>query len=275
MVCGFGEQVGYEKLVRSICNEGLDKSSRFTDWSARPLSNKQMHYAIGDVTYLREIYEFLSNKIKKNGRQAWVEEELKILLDPETYIVDPKFAYRRVKTRTSSWKMLAAIAELARFREKYAQEKNIPRNRVFKDDCMMELAATRPRNNDDLNKSRLLLRDARKGQIAEGILYSIKQSDKYTSNDIERQVPKKERPQGKEGLSELLRVLLKAKAEEFGVAAKLIATSSDLDLIAGGEKDLNVFTGWRNEVFGHDALRLIEGKVALSANGKNVLVVEI
>ncbi len=140
---------------------------------------------------------------------------------------------------------------------------------------MMELAATRPRNNDDLNKSRLLLRDARKGQIAEGILYSIKQSDKYTSNDIERQVPKKEKPQGKEGLSELLRVLLKAKAEEFGVAAKLIATSSDLDLIAGGEKDLNVFTGWRNEVFGHDALRLREGKVALSANGKNVLVVEI
>lgn len=275
MVCGFGEQVGYEKLVRSICNEGLDKSSRFTDWSARPLTNKQMHYAIGDVTYLREIYEFLSNKIKKNGRQAWVEEELKILMDPETYTIDPKFAYRRVKTRTSSWKMLAAIAELAKFREKYAQEKNIPRNRVFKDDCMMELAATRPRNNDDLNKSRLLLRDARKGQIAEGILYSIKQSDKYTSNDIERQVPKKEKPQGKEGLSELLRVLLKAKAEEFGVAAKLIATSSDLDLIAGGEKDLNVFTGWRNEVFGHDALRLREGKVALSANGKNVLVVEI
>jgi ribonuclease D len=275
MVCGFGEQVGYEKLVRSICNEGLDKSSRFTDWSARPLSNKQMHYAIGDVTYLREIYEFLSNKIKNNKRQAWVEEELKILMDPETYTIDPKYAWRRVKTRSSSWKMLAAIAELAMFREKYAQQKNIPRNRVYKDDCMMELAATRPKSLEDLTKSRLLLRDARKGQIAEGILNSIRQADKYKSNDVERQTPQKEKAQGKEGLSELLRVLLKAKAEEFGVAAKLIATSADLDQIAGGEKDLNVFKGWRNEVFGKDAMRLRDGKVALSANGKNVIVVEI
>lgn len=275
MVCGFGEQVGYEKLVRSICNEGLDKSSRFTDWSARPLSSQQMQYAIGDVTYLREIYEFLSNKINKNGRQAWVEEELSILMDPETYIVDPKFAWRRVKTRTSSWKMLAAISELAEFREKYAQIKNIPRNRVYKDDCMMELAATRPKNLDDLNKSRLLLRDARKGQIAEGILSAINLSDKYTSNDVERQAPQKEKTQGKEGLSELLRVLLKAKAEQFGVATKLIATSADLDRIAGGEMELNVFKGWRNEVFGHDAMRLREGKVALSASGKNVIVVDI
>ena len=275
MVCGFGEQVGYEKLVRAICNEGLDKSSRFTDWSARPLSSKQMEYAIGDVTYLRQIYEFLAKKIEKTGRQAWVEEELAILMDPETYVVDPKQAWRRVKTRSSSWKMLAAVSELAEFRENYAQNKNIPRNRVYKDDCMMELAATRPQNVEDLSKSRLLLREARKGQIADGILEAIKRASEYNPNDVERQVPIHEKPQGKEGLSELLRVLLKAKAEQFGVAPKLIATSSELDRIASGEDDLKTFNGWRNDVFGKDAKRLRAGKVALSANGKNVIVVPI
>ena len=275
MVCGFGEQVGYEKLVRAICNEGLDKSSRFTDWSTRPLSSKQMEYAIGDVTHLRQIYEFLAKKIEKTGRQAWVEEELAILMDPETYIVDPKQAWRRVKTRSSSWKMLAAVSELAEFRENYAQNRNIPRNRVYKDDCMMELAATRPQNIEDLSKSRLLLREARKGQIADGILGAIKRASKYNPNDVERQAPVHEKPQGKEGLSELLRVLLKAKAEQFGVAPKLIASSSELDLIASGENDLKAFNGWRNDVFGQDAKLLRAGNVALSANGKNVIVVPI
>jgi len=275
MVCGFGEQVGYEKLVRAICNEGLDKSSRFTDWSARPLSSKQMEYAIGDVTYLRQIYEFLAKKIEKTGRQAWVEEELAILMDPETYVVDPKQAWRRVKTRSSSWKMLAAVSELAEFRENYAQNRNIPRNRVYKDDCIMELAVTRPQNIEDLSKSRLLLREARKGQIADGILGAIKRASKYNPNDIERQAPIHEKPQGKEALSELLRVLLKAKAEQFGVAPKLIASSSELDLIATGENDLKTFNGWRNDVFGQDAKRLRAGNVALSANGKNVIVVPI
>jgi ribonuclease D len=275
MVCGFGEQVGYEKLVRAVCNEGLDKSSRFTDWSARPLSSKQMHYAIGDVTYLREIYEFLAKKIEKTGRQAWVEEELAILMDPKTYVVDPKQAWRRVKTRSSSWKLLAAIVELAEFRESYAQTKNVPRNRVYKDDAMMELAATRPQSVADLGKSRLLLREARKGPIAEGILNAMKRAAKYNSADVERPANGHEKPQGKEGLSELLRVLLKAKAEQYGVAQKLIATSADLDQIAGGSDELKVFSGWRNDVFGQDAKRLRSGEVALSSNGKNVIVVNV
>ncbi len=275
MVCGFGEQVGYEKLVRSICNEGLDKSSRFTDWSARPLSSKQMTYAIGDVTYLRQIYEFLAAKIAKTGRQSWVEEELAVLMAPETYVVDPKQAWRRVKTRSSSWKMLAAVAELAEFRETHAQKRNIPRNRVYKDDAMMELAATRPAALEDLSKSRLLLREARKGDIAQGILTAIKRASEYKSSDIERPNAVHEKPQGREGLSELLRVLLKAKAEQYGVAQKLIATSADLDRIASGDDELKVFTGWRNDVFGQDALRLRAGKVALSSNGKNVVVVNV
>ena len=275
MVCGFGEQVGYEKLVRSICNEGLDKSSRFTDWSTRPLSSKQMNYAIGDVTHLRQIYEFLSAKIKKSNRQSWVEEELAILMAPETYIIEPKNAWKRVKTRTNSWKILAVVAELAEFRESYAQSKNIPRNRVYKDDAMMELAATRPQNIAELSKSRLLLRDARKGVIADGILAAVKKATTYTAQDVPRPKHAKDKPQGVEGLSELLRVLLKAKAEHYGVAQKLICSTADLDQLAGGDTDLAVFTGWRNDVFGKDAARLREGKVALSSNGKNVIVVDI
>jgi len=275
MVCGFGEQVGYEKLVRAICNTGLDKSSRFTDWSARPLSDKQKTYAIGDVTHLREIYEFLAKKIAKSKRQSWMEEELAVLMDPQTYIIEPKNAWKRVKTRTSSWKMLAAIAELAEFRETYAQTKNIPRNRVYKDDAMMEIAATRPKSINDLGKSRMLLREARKGAIAKGILNAMQKASQYKADDVERPDAPHEKPQGKEGLSELLRVLLKAKAEEYGVAQKLIATTADLDRIAGGQDDLPVFAGWRNDVFGQDAKRLRDGQVALTSNGKNVVVVNI
>jgi len=275
MVCGFGEQVGYEKLVRAICNTGLDKSSRFTDWSARPLSDKQKNYAIGDVTHLREIYEFLAKKIAKSKRQSWVEEELAVLMDPKTYIIEPKNAWKRVKTRTSSWKMLAAIAELAEFRETYAQTKNIPRNRVYKDDAMMEIAATRPKTINDLGKSRMLLREARKGAIADGILNAMQKASQYKADDVQRPDAPHDKPQGKEGLSELLRVLLKAKAEEYGVAQKLIATTADLDRIAGGQDDLPVFAGWRNDVFGRDAKLLRDGQVALTSNGKNVVVVNI
>ncbi|WP_284375836.1 ribonuclease D [Amylibacter marinus] len=275
MVCGFGEQVGYEKLVRAICNEGLDKSSRFTDWSARPLSDKQKNYAIGDVTHLRQIYEFLAKKIHKSGRQSWVEEELAILMDPKTYVVEPSQAWRRIKTRSSSWKMIAAVQELAKFRESLAQSRNIPRNRIYKDDALLELAATRPKNIGEISKSRLLLREARKGQIADGILAAIAKANTYKSSDVERIEHSREKPMGKEGLAELLRVLLKAKAEEYGVAQKLIATSADLDQIALGTPDQRALTGWRAQVFGNDAQKLCQGDVALSSNGKNVVVVNI
>lgn len=275
MVCGYGEQVGYETLVRKIVNQPLDKSSRFTDWSARPLSEKQKIYAIGDVTHLRLIYEHLAAELKKNKRQNWVEEEVAILLAPETYISEPKMAYKRVKTRTNSWKILAAVRELAEFREIYAQKRNIPRNRVYKDDTIMELAATKPADFGALSKSRLLLREGRKGDIAVGILAAIKRANTYQESDVPKQEDQRVKPQGSEGLAELLRVMLKAKAEKYGVAQKLIATSAQLDEIAAGERDSKVFKGWRSEVFGDDALRLCEGKVALTASGKTVKIVEI
>ena len=275
MVCGFGEQVGYETLVRSICKVNLDKSSRFTDWSLRPLSNNQQQYALADVTHLRQIYEYLKEQLKRNGRETWLEEELNILKNPETYITRPNEAWRRIKSRSNSSKFLGIVARLAEFRETYAQKNNIPRNRVLKDDALMELASLKPKSFDDLNRSRLLLRDARKGKIAKGILDSVKAAEdlKFEQVDYATKVPKS--LNGNSALSDLLRVLLKAKSEELGVAAKLIANSSDLDSIASGERTVPALSGWRHQIFGREALELCDGKVGLVLQGKNITTIKI
>ncbi len=275
MVCGFGEQVGYETLVRKIAKDSVDKSSRFTDWSRRPLSDAQKKYAIGDVTHLRQIYEFLAAKLEKSGRNGWVREELQVLTTPDTYRVDPENAWQRVKTRTQTPKFLAIVRELARFREGYAQSRNIPRNRVYKDDAMIELASTKPRSINDLGKSRLLLREARKGEIAEGILRAITAGLECPQDQMPRPDKSREKLQVNPALADLLRVLLKAKTESSGVASKLIASAADLDALAAGERDIRALSGWRREVFGEDALRLCEGKVALAAKGTTVKIVPI
>ena len=275
MVCGFGEQVGYETLVRSICKVNLDKSSRFTDWSLRPLSKNQQQYALADVTHLRQIYEYLKEQLKRNGRETWLEEELNILKNPETYITRPNEAWRRIKSRSNSSKFLGILATLAEFGETYAQKNNIPRNRVLKDDALMELASLKPKSFDDLNRSRLLLRDARKGKIAKGILDSVKAAEdlKFEQVNYATKVPKS--LNGNSALSDLLRVLLKAKSEELGVAAKLIANSSDLDSIASGERTVPALSGWRHQIFGREALELCDGKVGLVLQGKNITTIKI
>lgn len=273
MVCGFGEQVGYETLVKKIARQSLDKTSRFTDWSRRPLTEAQKTYAIADVTHLRVIYEFLSKELRKSGREAWVEEEEAILLNPETYITRPEEAWQRVKTRTSSGRFLAVVRELARFREGFAQNKNIPRSRIFKDDALLELASTKPTTPEELSKSRLLLREARRGEIAEGIMTAVKAALALKPEDFPQVDQDGPQLQVNTALADLLRVLLKAKSEEAGVAAKLIANSSDLDRIAAGRRDVAALTGWRKEVFGNDALRLARGEIALTAAGGAVRVV--
>ncbi|MDF1619449.1 ribonuclease D [Pseudothioclava nitratireducens] len=275
MVCGFGEQVGYETLVKKIARENLDKTSRFTDWSRRPLTDAQLKYAVADVTHLRVIYEFLSAELKKSGREAWVEEEEAILLNPETYITRPEDAWQRVKTRTNSGRFMAVVRELARFREGYAQNRNIPRSRIFKDDALLELASTKPQSHEELSKSRLLLREARKGEIADGILQAVKEGLAVKPEDMPRVPDNGAQLQVNTALADLLRVLLKAKSSEAGVAAKLIASSSDLDRIAAGKRDVPALTGWRLEVFGRDALRLAHGEVALTASGGAVRVVAV
>jgi len=275
MVCGFGDQVGYETLVRKIAKASLDKSSRFTDWSRRPLSDAQSTYALADVTHLRQIYEYLKRELEQTGRTHWLEEELGQLTNAENYVVEPQEAWLRLKLRTNSSRVLAIAKELAAFRETYAQTKNIPRNRVIKDDALMELASTKPKTVADLAKSRLLLREARKGEIAEGLVAAVKRGVDMPA-DKQPGMPKgRDRSNMNSALADLLRVLLKAKAEEAGVATKLIASSSDLDDIACGELDGMWASGWRREVFGEDALRLLNGQIALSAQGERVKIVPV
>ena len=275
MVCGFGDQVGYETLVRKIAKQSLDKSSRFTDWSRRPLSDAQKTYALADVTHLRQIYEYLAAKLEKTGRSHWVSEELATLTTPETYIVRPEDAWERVKTRSSSPRLLAIVRALAEFRESYAQTRNIPRSRVFKDDALIELASTKPKTSDDLQKSRLLLREARKGDIANGILAAVAHGMSLAQEDLPKIAPDVDQKAVNQALADLLRVLLKAKTENSGVAAKLIASTNDLDALASGERDIAPLRGWRYEVFGQDALRLCNGEIGLVAKGKSVKTFDI
>ncbi len=275
MVCGFGDQVGYETLVRKVTQQGVDKSSRFTDWSRRPLSDAQNKYALADVTHLRQIYEHLSEKLEETGRTKWVAEELETLTSPDTYVTRPEDAWKRVKTRTNSGRFLAIVRELAAFREAYAQERDVPRNRVFKDDALVELASLKPKSMEELGRARLLLREGRKGAVAEGILGAVARGVDCPAEERPKPDRSRDKLQVNPALADLLRVLLKAKTESTGVAPKLIASAADLDGIAAGQRDLAALKGWRRDVFGEDALRLCEGKIALTAKGNAVDVVEV
>ncbi|MDU9007141.1 ribonuclease D [Sedimentitalea todarodis] len=275
MVCGFGEQAGYETLVRRIAKASVDKSSRFTDWSRRPLSEAQKKYALADVTHLRQIYEYLAAELDKTNRTRWVAEELQILTNPATYEAVPEESWKRIKTRTNSPKFLAIVQALAAFRERHAQASNIPRNRVFKDDALVELASAKPRTVSDLGGLRLLLREARRGPISEGILAAVERGINCPPDQMPQPDRRREKLQVNPALADLLRVLLKSKTESSGVAAKLIAPSADLDLIAAGERDVPALSGWRREVFGADALRLCDGQIGLAAKGQSVVVVEL
>jgi ribonuclease D len=275
MVCGFGEQAGYETLVRKIAKAEVDKSSRFTDWSRRPLSDAQMVYALADVTHLRLVYEYLAARLAKSGRERWVAEEMAVLNDPATYRTDPDEAWLRVKTRTTSAKFLGVVKELAKFREVYAQTRDIPRSRVYKDDALVELASTKPLTEADLGRSRLLLREARRGDIADGILAAVKTAMDTPADKLPKPERERDQMQVNPALADLLRVLLKAKTESLGVAAKLVASAADLDAIAAGERDLPTLHGWRFEAFGDDALRLCKGEIALTAMGNEVKVIRL
>jgi len=274
MVCGFGEQAGYETLVKRIAKATVDKSSRFTDWSRRPLTEAQMVYALADVTHLRQIYEFLARKIATSGRGKWVVEEMAVLTNPETYRTDPDEAWRRIKTRNSAPKFLAILRELARFRETYAQARDVPRSRVFKDDAMLELAATKPQTPEDLARSRLLLREARKGEIAEGIIAAVKAGLACLPEAMPH-VEAEARAPLNPALADMLRVLLKARSETSGVAARLIASAADLDRLAAGGRDVPALSGWRHDVFGADALRLCAGEIGLVVRGETVEAVPL
>lgn len=275
MVCGFGEQTGYEKLARRLAHVKIDKSSRFTNWERRPLSAAQKKYALADVTHLRVIYEALAAQLKKSGREAWIAEELATLGDPATYETRPEDAWRRIRTRGRSGRFLAVVKELARFRETHAQKNDIPRSRVMKDDALLELASTRPQTPEELGKARLLFRQGRKPDVAEAILAAIRAGMEAPLPDADDAEARPHHAHVHGALAELLRVLLKAKSESLDVAPSLIASSADLDALAAGERDVALLRGWRREVFGEDALRLCGGEIALAADGQALRVIDV
>jgi len=276
MVCGFGDQVGYEALVSKLAGANLDKSQRFTDWAQRPLTERQITYALGDVTHLRKVYLALRARLEKSGRAPWLDEEDAVLTSPDTYKVDPREMWRRLRARTRAPRMLAVLRELAAWREITAQSMDTPRQRVAKDDAILELAANMPVTVDDIKRSRLA-KPLASGRYVEGVLAAVAKGRAVPDAECPRLERDDSWDNAPRAVTELLKLLLKARSEQHDVAQKLIANSDDIDAIAISDTaDVPALHGWRRELFGEDALKLKHGKLAigLSANGKHVEVFE-
>lgn len=276
MVCGFGDSVGYETLVSQLARKRIDKTMRFTDWGRRPLSEKQLHYALGDVTHLRVVYEKLRDKLEKNGRDHWVAEEMAHLNNPAIYRVDPREAWRRLKVRSTKPKFLAILREVAALREEEAQRRDIPRNRVMRDDAVTEIAAHAPKTIADLSSLRALHQGQIGGAMGEAILAAVDRGARMKIADCP--VPGPQRAQGSRNgpATDLLKVLLKVKCDAHGVAQKLIASSDDIEAIAQDDNaDVPALRGWRREIYGDDALALKHGRLAMTANGAKIQVVPL
>lgn len=276
MVCGFGESVSYEKLVGKLAGERVDKTSRFTDWSRRPLTKKQIDYALGDVIHLRPVYEKLRRKLNRTGREPWLEEEMATLTDPATYSVEPADAWRRLKTRSTDPRFLAVVAELAAWREVESQRRDLPRGRVLRDDTLLEIAAHKPTEPGELARMRGLGRTTAEGKYGQAIIDCVNRAKALPKDHLPEPPGRRDLPVGTGPIVELLRVLLKMRCEESGVAQKLVASASDLEEIAADdEAPVAALHGWRRELFGEDALRLKHGRLALAIDGKRVKLVEV
>jgi ribonuclease D len=275
MAAGFGEQVAYDALVRQMLKQDVDKSSRFTDWSRRPLSESQLVYALGDVTHLAKLYPKLRDRLEREGRIPWVAEEMKALTEPGFYDLDPEKAWRRLKPRKFTPKYLAVFKAVAAWRERTAQTRDQPRSRILKDDAIDELATQTPIDADGLNRLRSVPKGFAGSKFGPDLIETIRtvmQNPEAYAPVIERGPPP---AQGQGAIVELLKVLLKARSEDAGVASKLIATVSDLEKIAADDQaGVQALIGWRREVFGADALRLKRGELALVLDGARVKVVD-
>jgi ribonuclease D len=265
MVCGFGESISYVNLVKRIAGADIDKSSRFTDWSRRPLSDKQLDYALGDVTHLREVYQSLKAEIDASGRTHWLIEEMQVLTDPATYDTDPDNAWQRLKLRVKGKKSLAVLMELAAWRERAAQSQDVPRGRILRDEVLYDIANQMPATPEALGQLRTLSDGFGRSQRAREIIDAVKTG---LARDT-KTLPKLERgdPLSAEATAtlELLKVLLKAAAAQNRVAPRLIADTEDLERLANeAEPDIPALKGWRRDLFGRDALRLKRGELALT-----------
>ncbi|MGH7072714.1 MAG: ribonuclease D [Stellaceae bacterium] len=271
MVCGFGESASYETLAGKLAGAQIDKSSRFTDWSHRPLSERQLHYALADVVPLRKVYERLVARLERTGRAGWVAEEMAALIDPSVYRADPAVAWRRLKPRTTNRRTLALVQELAAWRELSAQARNIPRNRLVRDEAILEIASHPPKETDDLTRIRAFGRGMAESRLGGEILEVVARARALSEESLPELPAQRNVAPGLAPLIELLRVLLKLCADEAGVAPRLIADSDDLAAIAADDAaPVRALTGWRAELFGHDALDLKHGRLALSAAGSKI-----
>ena len=274
MVLGYGDSIAYDQLVQRITGDNLDKSLRFTDWTRRPLSEAQIAYAISDVTHLRDVYVKLEADLKKRGRTEWMREEMRVLTSPDTYRMEPEHAWQRLQTRVRKPKELAVLIEVAAWREREAQTRDVPRGRVLKDDVVGDLAVQAPTTIERLGNLRSLPKGFERSRWGEAIIEAVKRG---LARDL-KTLPKIERPKGApngQATVELLKVLLRMTAERHGVAAKVIATMDDLDRIAADdEADVPALSGWRRELFGDKALALKHGRLALAVEHNRVVAVE-
>lgn len=266
MVAGFGEQVGYDSLVQSITGNQIDKSHRFSDWAARPLTKAQISYASADVTHLRTVYVRLCDQLRSQNRLHWVEAEQAILSDQKTFRPDPRQLWEKLKIRTHNRRVLSILRELAAWREQAAQYLDIPRQRVVRDESLLELAVVKPHTVAALRRIRGISASFAEGTLGQEILNVIEVGENVPKDELPMVPLKKrmERPRPPQGVVALLKVLLATRCEMHRVAARLVVSSDDLERLALGEADLPVLKGWRRDVFGHDAQSLLDGKIAVS-----------
>jgi len=276
MVCGFGDQVGYEPLVRKLAKARIDKGARFTDWAARPLTEKQLSYALSDVTHLRVAYRKLRNRIQSEKREAWIADDLAALQDVATYITEPAEAWRRIKSRSLNPKYIAVLKEVAAWRESFAQQKNIPKNRIFRDETLLDIAANAPKTVAELTRARGVSKGLAEGPGGQAILKAVQRGVDAPAADIPTLPPREELPAGAGPIVEFLKVLLKDRCERSKVAQKLVASVADLERIAmDDDAAVPALSGWRRELFGADALALKKGDLALAVRNGGVETIRL
>ena len=277
MVCGLGDQVGYEALIQKLVGAQIDKSSRFTDWSRRPLTERQLAYALADVTYLRQAYAHIQAQLDESGRAAWLAEEMAILADPATYRLDPEDAWERIKTRGGNPRFRAIVRALATWREVEAQTRDQPRGRILKDDVILDIASNAPRNAAELEGLRSVPRGFAASRQGQGVLQAVAQALALPKESLPRGEARGPIPGPEVGpTSDLLKVLLKRCAEREGVASRLIASSEDLERIAMDDgADVPALKGWRRALFGEEALALKRGEIALALHRGKVETVRL
>jgi ribonuclease D len=275
MVLGYGDSISYDQLVQRITGDAIDKSLRFTDWSRRPLSQAQFDYAVSDVTHLRDVYLRLKDDLEAKNRSEWVQEEMAVLTAPATYSAEPDRAWERLRSRVRRPKELAVLMDVAAWREREAQSRDVPRQRVLKDDALAEIAQQQPKSTEELGRLRALPKGYERSRSGEQIVEAVKAGLERDPKTLPRIARDKPLTNGASATVELLKVLLRMTSERHGVAAKVIATVDDLERIASEEDaDVPALQGWRREMFGNEALKLKRGGIALAVESGRVVSVD-